>query len=141
MTHEAHDIRAYGGRPHDAGSNASELRNGARTALDVTLEAIAVSEIKGRLQSGFAVEVALQYADLPDYLKVQSNDFGHSVCLYGYRASDDCVGFFDPLWPQGAAGAWAKWPDVKRALWGDGNHNTTISRWPDAPSPRPMTWR
>lgn len=129
MLNEAHDIRSYGGRAHDNGSNASELRNGARESLDITLEAIAVSEIKGRLQSGFAVAASLQYADLPDYLKVQGNDFGHGVCLYGYRESDDCIGYFDPLWANGASGAWAKWADVKRALWGDGNHSTTITRW------------
>jgi hypothetical protein len=97
--------------------------------LDITLEALAVSEIKGRLQAGFAVAASLQYGDLPSYLKVQGGDFGHGVTLYGYRETDDCVGYFDPLWPSGARGAWAKWADVKRALWGDGNHSTTVSRW------------
>lgn len=129
MFHEAHDIRDEGGRPHNNGSNATELRNGANRALDITLQAVAVDEIKDRLRSGFAVEVALQYADLPPYLKIQSNDFGHSVCLFGYRDADDCVGFFDPLWPNDANGAWAKWADVKRALWSDGNHSTTITKW------------
>lgn len=129
MFNEAHDIRDGGGRPHDAGSNASELRHGAAAALGVTLEAIAVNEIPDRLGSGFAVAASLQYGDLPDYLRIQSNDFGHGVCLYGYRGSDDCVGYFDPLWPGGSQGAWAKWADVKRALWSDGNHSATVTRW------------
>lgn len=129
MFNEAHDIRAYAGRPHDNGSNATELRNGAAETLDITLEAIAVSEIKDRLHAGFAVAISLQYGSLPDYLKVQGGDFGHGVCFYGYRELDDCIGYFDPLWPNGASGAWAKWGDVKRALWGDGNHSTTITKW------------
>ena len=129
MFNEAHAIRDYGGRPHNNGANASELRSGADRALDITLQAIAVDEVKDRLRQGFAVQVNLDYAALPSYLKVQSNDFGHSVCLFGYRDADDCVGFFDPLWPNDAQGAWAKWADVKRALWADGNHSTTITKW------------
>lgn len=129
MFNEAHDIRSYGGRSHNNGSNATELRNGASESLDITLSAIAVSEIKDRVRAGYAVTASLEYSLLPDYLKVQGGSFGHGVCIYGYRESDDCVGYFDPLWPNGAAGAWAKWGDVKHALWGDGNHSTTISKW------------
>jgi hypothetical protein len=129
MTREAHDIRAAAGRGHNAGSNASELRNGARDALGITLEAVAVSEIRGQLGAGLAVAVSLQYADLPDYLKVQGGDFGHGATLYGYRQADDLVGYFDPLWPQGAAGAWARWSDLTPSLWSDGNHSTTLRSW------------
>jgi hypothetical protein len=127
MNSTAHPIRSKGGRPHNYGSNATELRNGSRLAHNVTLDAVAISEITGRLRKGHAVEVALQYARLPAYLRVQSNDFGHSVMLFGWKESGDYVGFFDPLWPQGARGAWARWADVKPALWGDGQHNAARS--------------
>src|SRR4029077_18720202 len=137
MFDEAHAIRAAAGRSHNAGANASELRNGARAALGVSLEALAVSEIRGQLGAGLAVVASLDYADLPDYLKVQGGDFGHSVTLYGYR-DDDLVGYFDPLWPQGSAGAWARWDDLAPALWSDGNHSTTLSSWGSAPGSRDM---
>jgi hypothetical protein len=133
MFNEAHDIRSAAGRSHNSGSNATELRNGASEALGIELEAIATSEIRDQLIDGFAVSASLQYADLPDYLKVQGGDFGHGVCLYGYRADDDLVGYFDPLWPQGAQGAWTRWRDLEPSLWSDGNHSTTITRWATPP--------
>jgi hypothetical protein len=133
MSSTAHPIRSHGGRPHNNGNNASELRTGTKEAHSITLKSIAISEIKERLSDGYAVTVGLQYAELPGYLKVQGGDFGHACCLYGiqHRDDDDRVGFFDPLWPQGARGAWAKWADVKAALWGDGNHSTTTVRYVD----------
>jgi hypothetical protein len=130
MFDEAHEIRIAGGRDHNSGSNATELRNGAARALDIELEAIATSEIPDRLEAGYAVAASLDYADLPEYLKVQGGNFGHGVTLYGAR--DELVGYFDPLWPQGAAGAWARWSDLEPALWSDGNHSTTLTRWATA---------
>jgi hypothetical protein len=127
MQEEAHSIRAAGGRPHDSGSNAQELRDGAAEAIGVTLYAVTVDEVPDRVRAGYACEIAVQYGDLPDYLKIQGNDFGHSVCLFGWKEDGQMVGFFDPLWPQGAQGAWAKWSDVRRAMWGDGNHSSTIA--------------
>jgi hypothetical protein len=136
MAGAAHPIRAEGGRPHDNGSRASELRDGAKRAHGVTLDALAVSEIPGVLRDGFAVVVNLDYAQLPPFLKVQGGSFGHSCCLYGWSEDRDLVGFFDPLWPEGAAGAWAPWSDVRDALWGDGEHSGTVTSWP-APAPEP----
>jgi hypothetical protein len=133
MFHEAHAIRSAAGRGHNAGSNASELRNGARDALGITLEAVAVSEIRGQLGAGLAVAVSLDYADLPDYLKCQGGSFGHGATLYGYQPAQDLVGYFDPLWPQGSAGAWARWSDLTPSLWSDGNHSTTLTSWGTAP--------
>jgi hypothetical protein len=133
MFGEAHAIRSAAGRGHNAGSNASELRNGARDALGITLEAVAVSEIRPQLGAGLAVAVSLDYADLPDYLQCQGGSFGHGATLYGFQAASDLVGYFDPLWPQGSAGAWARWADLAPALWSDGNHSTTLSSWGHAP--------
>jgi hypothetical protein len=133
MFEEAHEIRSASGRSHNNGSNPTELRNGASKALGIDLEAIATSEIRDQLEAGYAVSASLQYADLPDYLKVQGGDFGHGVCLYGYKAADDLVGYFDPLWPQGAQGAWTRWQDLSPSLWSDGNHSTTTTRWSVAP--------
>jgi len=135
MHNEAHDIRSAAGRGHNNGSNATELRNGASEALGIDMEAIATAEIRGQLEGGFAVSASLQYADLPEYLKVQGGDFGHGVCLYGYKAADDLVGYFDPLWPQGAQGAWTRWRDLEPSLWSDGNHSTTTTQWHKAPPP------
>lgn len=126
MQEEAHAIRSAGGRSHNNGNNAQELRDGAKEAIGVTLDAIAVDEIPDRLRAGYAVTAGLQYGELPDYLRVQNGDFGHAVCLYRWREEEEYLGFYDPLWPQGADGAWARWSDVKRALWGDGNHSTTV---------------
>lgn len=126
MQHEAHAIRSLGGRAHNNGNNAQELRDGAAEAVGVTLSAIAIDEVPDRLRAGYSCAISLQYAKLPDYLKVQNGDFGHAVCLYGWQEDEELVGFFDPLWPQGADGSWAKWADVKRAMWGDGNHSTTV---------------
>jgi hypothetical protein len=138
MSKTAHPIRSAAGRPHDNGNNASELRNGAKEAHGVTLSSIAISEIPNRLREDYAVTVGLQYAELPDYLKVQGNDFGHACCLFGWKEDGDYVGFFDPLWPQDARGAWAKWTDVKAALWSDGNHSTTkVKLTPAEPEPEP----
>jgi hypothetical protein len=135
MFEEAHAIRSAAGRSHNSGSNATELRNGASEALGIDMEAIATSEIRDQLEGGYAVAVALEYADFPEYLKVQGGSFGHSVCLYGYKAADDLVGVFDPLWPQGAQGAWARWRDLEPCLWSDGNHSTTTTKWAVAPPP------
>jgi hypothetical protein len=139
MNSVAHPIRSQGGRPHNNGNNAGELRTGAKSAHNITLKSVAISEIKTKLAQGYAVTVGLQYADLPEYLKVQGGDFGHACCLYGIqqREDDDRVGFFDPLYPQGARGAWARWADVKAALWSDGNHSTTTVLY-DAPDPAPV---
>jgi hypothetical protein len=124
---EAHAIRAKGGRPHNAGSKASELRAGAKAALGITLADVAKKDIVDRLREGYAVVASIQYGQLPDWLKVQSNDFGHSVTLYGWRAGDR-VGFFDPLWRQRAKGAWAPWTDIDQALWASGHSTTTVQR-------------
>jgi len=128
MKNEAHAIRAAGGRPHNHGNSASELRAGALKALGVTLKSVAIADIPERLRTGHAVTAGCQYADLPGWLKVQTNDFGHAVCLFGWKEADDLVGFFDPLWDQGARGAWAPWPQVRNALWPNGNHSTTTAR-------------
>ena len=133
MFEEAHAIRSAAGRGHNSGSNATELRNGASSALGVELEAVAVSEVRDRLEAGYAISASLQYADLPDYLRVQGGDFGHGVTLYGYREDDDLVGYFDPLWPQGASGSWTRWRDLEPSLWSDGNHSTTLTRWATGP--------
>jgi hypothetical protein len=126
MENEAHAIRSAGGRAHNAGSRRSEERAGASKALGITLLNIAIADIPDRLAKGFSVVVAVQYARLPDWIKVQANDFGHAVTLFGYDVGR--VGFFDPLWDQGARGAWTPWPSVLNALWENGNHNTTTVR-------------
>lgn len=137
----AHPIRADGGRPHDNGSKASELRNGASRAFNVKLDALAVAEIPDVLRDGFAVVVNLDYAQLPGFLRVQGGSFGHSCCLYGWKPNpdggSDLCGFFDPLWPEGAAGAWAPWSQVNDALWADGEHSGTVVSWAATPAPSP----
>jgi hypothetical protein len=138
MKNTAHPIRAQGGRPHDNGSRASELRAGASSAHGVKLEALARDEIPGRLRDGYAVVVNLDYAELPGWLKVQGGSFGHSCALFGWRESDDAVGFLDPLWPQDARGAWAPWASIKPALWGDGEHSGTVKRYQAPPGPEPV---
>jgi len=135
MAATAHPIRSQGGRPHDNGSRASELRDGASRAHGVKLRPLAVDEIRDVLRDGFAVVVNLDYADLPDWLRVQGGSFGHSCTLYGIR--DELVGFYDPLWPQGASGAWATWDEIRPALWADGEHSGTTTRWGTAPAPPP----
>ena len=137
MAATAHPIRSQGGRPHDNGSRAVELRDGASRAHGVKLRALAVDEIPGVLRQGFAVVVNLDYADLPDWLKTQGGSFGHSCTLYGWQEDGDLVGFFDPLWGQGARGAWATWGEVRPALWADGEHSGTTTRWGEAPGPAP----
>jgi hypothetical protein len=138
MSSAAHPIRSEGGRPHDNGSRASELRDGARRAHGVELDALAVAEIPERLRAGYSVVANLDYADLPAHLKVQGGSFGHSVCLYGWREDGDYVGFFDPLYGQDVRGAWAKWTAVKPALWGDGEHSSTVVKRPESePEPEP----
>jgi hypothetical protein len=126
MFDEAHAMRAAGGRPHNAGNKASELRVGASKAVGVTLRDVKVADIPQRLKDGFAVTVGLQYKDLPAWLKVQTNDFGHAACLYGW--SEGKVGYFDPIWSQGVSGAWAPWDNIRDAMWGDGNHSTTVEQ-------------
>jgi len=128
MKNEAHAIRKAGGRPHNHGNTASELRAGTKSALGVTLLSVAIADIPDRLRKGFAVTAGCQYGKLPGYLKVQTNDFGHAVCLFGWDEANDRAGFFDPLWTQGASGAWVPWTTVKNALWANGNHSTTTVR-------------
>lgn len=128
MVKEAHEIREAGGRAHNAGSKASELRAGADKALGVHFLSVAVADIPDRLRKGFAVVASVQYAKLPDYLRIQVNDFGHSICLFGWDDPDSRGGVFDPLWDQGARGAWSPWAHIQPALWGDGNHLTTTVR-------------
>jgi len=133
----AHPIRSAGGRPHNNGSRASELRDGAKGAHGVKLEALAVDEIRDTLRAGHAVVINLDYAQLPDWLRVQGGSFGHSCTLYGI--DEDLVGFFDPLWPENARGAWATWDEIRGALWGDGEHSGTVVSWgtPTPPPPDP----
>jgi len=128
MFNEAHDIRSAGGRPHDNGNNASELRTGAKEALGVTLSSISRDGIPERLRTGHAVTVGLDYDELPSHLKVQGGVFGHAACLFGWKEDGDYVGYFDPLYDQGARGALVPWSQLKPALWGDGNHSTTTVR-------------
>jgi hypothetical protein len=127
---EGHKIRAAGGRPHNAGSNSLEQRTGAKKALNVTLTGIAKSAVLARVKQGFAVTISIQYRLLPAYLKVQTNDFGHCVTLYGYRVSGNTayVGVFDPLWSQASQGTWARWIVIDQALWSGGHNTTTIKR-------------
>lgn len=135
MSSAAHPIRSEGGRPHDNGSRASELRDGAKRAHGVTLDALAVSEIPGQLRAGYAVVCNLDYAEMPAFLRVQSGSFGHSIALYGWVEDGDRVGVFDPLWPQGASGAWCPWGSLKPALWGDGEHSAATVRRPEPEDP------
>jgi hypothetical protein len=135
MQNEAHAMRRVAGRPHPAGSNLTELKNGALRVAGVTLDWVSIADIPARLRAGYAIVVQSQYARYPSYLKVQSNDFGHAVCLYGWKAPD-LVGFFDPLWHQGTAGAWAKWDEVRPALWNQ-RHLTTVTKAAPAPAPTP----
>lgn len=127
---EGHRIRSLGGRPHNAGSNAAEERVGVKRALNVTLTGITKRAVLARVKQGFAVTIALQYARLPSYLKVQTNDFGHKVTLYGHRTSGTTsyVGFFDPLYGQASQGTWARWVDIDQALWDSGHNTTTVKR-------------
>ena len=127
MFQEAHDIREAAGRPHPAGSKASELKAGALQAIGVTLETISKSGIITSLREGYTVTVSLQYAQLPGYLRNQSNDFGHSSVLHGWR-DGNFIGYYDPLWQQGAAGAWAPWTDIDQSLWDSGHLTTTVIR-------------
>jgi hypothetical protein len=138
MSSAAHPIRSAGGRPHDNGSRASELREGAKRAHGVELDALAVAEIPERLRAGYAVVVNLDYADLPGWLKTQGGSFGHSCTLYGWKEDGDLVGYFDPLYGQDVRGAWCPWPSIKPALWSDGEHSsTTVKRPVDEPDQPP----
>lgn len=128
MTVEAHKIRSLGGRPHSTGSRPSELIAGSKAAVGVTLKSVAETEIPNRLRDGFAVVASVQYARLPSWLKIQSNDFYHAVTLYGWDEDNDRAGFFDPLWEQGARGAWTPWASVRNALLPNGNHLSTTAR-------------
>jgi len=124
---EGHKVRSSGGRAHNAGSNAGEERLGAKRAYGVVLTGITTGAVLARVKAGYAVTIAISYAKLPGYLKVQSNDFGHKVTLKGYR-SGGYVGFFDPLYSQGSQGTWAKWTDIDQALWSSGHNTTTTKR-------------
>jgi hypothetical protein len=134
---EGHRIRALGGRAHWAGSNASEQRAGAKSALGVNFVAITKAAVLARVKQGFAVTISLQYIRLPGYLKVQTNDFGHCAALFAHRVENgvDYIGYFDPLYEQGSQGTWTKWADIDQALW-DGGHNTTTVKYV-APTPQP----
>jgi hypothetical protein len=136
---EGHRIRSLGGRPHWNGSNAGELRAGLSKALGVKVTGITKGAVLSRVKQGFGVTISIQYIKLPSYLKVQTNDFGHSVMLRGYRSEGgyDLVGYFDPLYEQGAQGSWARWVDIDQALW-DGGHNTATTKWVP-PTPPPVT--
>jgi hypothetical protein len=136
MKREGHAIRSKGGRRHNAGSTSAELLKGLDLALHVDVDPVSPSSIPGRLRAGYAVTVSLDYAELPEGLKVQGGSFGHSVCLFGWRADGELAGYFDPLWPQGAAGAWWPWAELRRALWSSG-HNTTKTKVPPPAPPRP----
>lgn len=127
MFKEAHAIRAASGRPHPAGSKPSELQAGASKAVGVTLSTISKGNIVPRLREGFTVVVPLQYASLPAYLRNQNNDFGHSSILHGWR-DGGFVGYYDPLWQQGAKGAWTPWNDIDQALWDSGHLTTNTIR-------------
>ena len=127
---EGHVIRARGGRAHPAGSTSAEQRLGLKRALNVTVTGISKSAILARVKQGYAVTVSLQYAKLPSYLKVQSNDFGHCVTLKGYSGSGSTilVGYFDPLYLQGSQGTWARYNDISKAIWDSGHNTTTVKR-------------
>jgi len=129
MTKEAHAIRRFGGRPHDAGNTASELRSGTWDAVGVILKSVSVADIPDRLRKGFAVTIGLDFGDLPTWLKVQKNDFGHACVLFGWQEDNKRAGFFDPLWDQGASGAWVPWTQITPALWPDGSHSSTVARY------------
>lgn len=128
MKAEAHNIRKRGGRAHNAGSKPSELIAGSKAAVGVTLKSVAIEDIPRRLRGEFAVVASVQYARLPSWLKVQKNDFKHSVCLFGWDDDNDRAGLFDPLWDQGARGAWVPWAHVRSALLPNGNHLSTTVR-------------
>jgi hypothetical protein len=128
LKREGHEIRRRGGRPHNAGSNAAELRAGLRAALGVDVDSIPKGSVIGRLQAGYAVTVSMDYGRLPEQVKTQGGNFGHTACLFGYRHDGSMVGYFDPLWSQGSQGAWVKWADLDQALWSSG-HNTTTTRY------------
>jgi hypothetical protein len=136
---EGHRIRSLGGRAHWNGSNAGELRVGLKKALSVTVTGITKAAVLARVKQGFGVTISIQYIKLPAYLKVQTNDFGHSQMLRGYRSEGgyDYVGVFDPLWDQGSQGTWARWVDIDQALW-DGGHNTATTKYVP-PKPPPVT--
>jgi hypothetical protein len=123
-----HRIRAAGGRAHWAGNTATELQRGLLGALGVATVGVTRAGALVRVRAGYAVAVSLTYAELPDYLKIQANDFGHCVTLKGHRVTDGVtyVGFFDPLWAQGEQGAWARWTDIGPALWDTGHTSTTV---------------
>lgn len=125
---EGHRMRAAGGRPHWAGNTSAELRQGASVAYGVNLLGISKDAVLPRVRQGFAVACSLTYAKLPGYLKVQVNDFAHCVMLKGHRAVDgiDYVGYFDPLFDQGSQGTWARWDDIKEALWSTGHSTSTV---------------
>jgi hypothetical protein len=123
-----HRIRAAGGRAHWAGNTATELQRGLLGALGVATLGVTRAGALVRIRAGYAVAVSLTYAQLPDYLKVQANDFGHCILLKGHRVdgANVLVGVFDPLWEQGSQGAWAKWTDVGPALWDTGHTSSTV---------------
>jgi hypothetical protein len=142
LNNEGHRMRNRAGRPHNAGSNATERRNGLRTVLEVRTDPVPVSAILGRLRGGYAVVTALDYGRLPEHLKVQGGSFGHSTLLFGHRMAGDInmVGYGDPLWHQGDALAWCRWRDVNDALWDEGNL-TTLAIYTPPPPPPPVHLR
>lgn len=138
-TLSAHRARALKGRKHNAGSNATEVREGTYNAMGVRLVAASMSGVLTALKAGRAAVYNHEYGALPSYLRHQSGSFGHSACLCYYRRSSgvDYVGWFDPLAAQGSQGIWAKWSDLQGAAWGGSAHSVTTAGAPAPPQPQP----
>jgi hypothetical protein len=105
----------------------------------VDVDEVSKGSVMGRLRAGYAVVASISYGSLPEYLKVQGGDFGHSVTLRGYRkdGSTEYIGYFDPLWPQGSQGAWTKWSDIDQALCSSGHNTTKVKYVPPTPPVTP----
>jgi hypothetical protein len=135
----AHRARALKGRPHNNGSNATEVRDGTYAAMSVRLVAASMSGVLTALKAGKAAVYNHEYGALPAYLRHQSGSFGHSSALCYYKRSSgvDYVGWFDPLAAQGTTGIWAKWSDLQAAAWGGSAHSVTVLGAPQPPTPQP----
>jgi hypothetical protein len=139
-TRSAHKSRALKGRPHNAGSNAGEVRAGTLAAMGVELVAASTAGVLAALKAGKAAVLNHEYGALPAYLRNQSGSFGHSAALCYYRRSSgvDYVGWFDPLAAQGSQGVWAKWSDLTPAAWGGTQHSVTRKGAPAPPVEPPI---